>query len=50
MNTAEMSYPLGKRGEGAGSVSEENKALVRRYVEAFNQGDPDALDELMVPD
>jgi steroid delta-isomerase-like uncharacterized protein len=50
MNTAERSYPLGKRREGAGSVSEENKALVRRYVEAFNQGDPDALDELLVPD
>jgi steroid delta-isomerase-like uncharacterized protein len=28
-------------------MSEENKALVRRWVEAFNEGDHEAVDELL---
>jgi steroid delta-isomerase-like uncharacterized protein len=28
-------------------VSEENKALIRRWIEAWNRGDIDALDELV---
>jgi steroid delta-isomerase-like uncharacterized protein len=30
--------------------TEENKALARRMVDAWNQGDLDALDELIAPD
>src|ERR671933_195102 len=32
------------------SVEEENKALVRRFVEAFASGDLQTLDELLAPD
>jgi serine phosphatase RsbU (regulator of sigma subunit)/ketosteroid isomerase-like protein len=32
------------------SVEEENKALVRRFVEAQNKGDLETLDELLAPD
>ena len=28
-------------------MSEENKAIVRRWVEAFNEGNVDAMDELV---
>ena len=28
-------------------MSEENKAIVRRWVEAFNEGNVDAVDELV---
>jgi steroid delta-isomerase-like uncharacterized protein len=31
-------------------MSEENKAAVRRFYEAFNAGEFDALDEIMAPD
>lgn len=29
---------------------EQNKAIVRRYIDALNEQDPDALDELSAPD
>jgi ketosteroid isomerase-like protein len=32
------------------SVEEENKALVRRFVEAQDKGDLETLDELLAPD
>jgi predicted ester cyclase len=32
------------------SVEENNKALVRRFVEAFANGDLETLDELLAPD
>jgi steroid delta-isomerase-like uncharacterized protein len=32
------------------SEAEENKALVRRFIQACNNGDLDTLDELMTPD
>jgi steroid delta-isomerase-like uncharacterized protein len=31
-------------------MSEENKALARRFFEAWNEGDLDAFDEVMAPD
>jgi ketosteroid isomerase-like protein len=32
------------------SAEEKNKALVRRFVQAQDEGDLDALDELLAPD
>ena len=32
------------------SVEEENKALIRRFVEAQDKGDLETLDELLAPD
>src|SRR6476659_8877667 len=32
------------------SLEEENKAVVRRYAEAFNRGDMEALRALLAPD
>src|SRR5688500_849823 len=31
-------------------MSEANKDLIRRYQEAYNQGDLDMLDEILAPD
>jgi steroid delta-isomerase-like uncharacterized protein len=31
-------------------MSEENKAVARRFFDAWNEGDLDALDEVMAPD
>jgi steroid delta-isomerase-like uncharacterized protein len=31
-------------------MSEENKAVARRFFEAWNEGDLDAFDEIMAPD
>jgi serine phosphatase RsbU (regulator of sigma subunit)/ketosteroid isomerase-like protein len=37
-------------GEAAVSSAEENKALVRRFLEAHAKGDLDALEEMLAPD
>ena len=31
-------------------VEEQNKALVKRYIEAWNEGDFEALDEVLATD
>jgi serine phosphatase RsbU (regulator of sigma subunit)/predicted ester cyclase len=41
---------VGNRRNRFVSVVEENLALVRRFVEAVNNGDLDALDEMLAPD
>jgi predicted ester cyclase len=40
----------GKRVEGVPVSAEENKALVRRLLEAINAGDMDVVDELYAPE
>jgi serine phosphatase RsbU (regulator of sigma subunit)/predicted ester cyclase len=41
---------LGSEEEATVSSAEENKALVRRFLEAQANADPDALEELLAPD
>jgi serine phosphatase RsbU (regulator of sigma subunit)/predicted ester cyclase len=41
---------VGKEEEVPVSKSEENKALVRRYFEAFDEGNLDAIEEILAPD
>ncbi len=41
---------VGKKEEAAVSSAEENKALVRKFIEAQNEGDLKTLDELLAPD
>jgi predicted ester cyclase len=40
----------GKRGEGVSVSAEENKAMVRRLLEAINTGNMDVVDELFTPE
>jgi predicted ester cyclase len=40
----------GKRGEGVSVSAEENKAMVRRLLEAMNTGNMDVVDELFSPE
>jgi predicted ester cyclase len=40
----------GKRGEGVSVSAEENKAMVRRLLEAINTGNMDVVDELFAPE
>jgi predicted ester cyclase len=40
----------GKRGEGVSVSAEENKAMVRRLLEAINTGNMDVVDELFSPE
>jgi predicted ester cyclase len=40
----------GEQEEAAASSAEDNKALVRRFLEAQVKGDLDTLDELLAPD
>jgi predicted ester cyclase len=40
----------GKRGEGVSVSAEENKAMVRRLVDAYNAGNMDVVDELFAPE
>jgi serine phosphatase RsbU (regulator of sigma subunit)/predicted ester cyclase len=41
---------VGKEKEVLVSKSEENKALVRRFFEAFDEGNLDAIEEMLAPD
>jgi serine phosphatase RsbU (regulator of sigma subunit)/predicted ester cyclase len=41
---------VGKEEEVLLSKSEENKALVRRYFEAFDEGNLEAIEEMLAPD
>jgi predicted ester cyclase len=41
---------LGKREGGSTVSAEENKAMLRRLVEALNAGDMDVVDELFTPE
>ena len=41
---------VGSKEEAPMSSAEENKVLVRRFLEAQANADPDALEELLVPD
>ena len=46
-----MREPLGKREREEGMTAEENKAVVRRYIEeVWNGHDLDAIDELVSPE
>lgn len=52
-NLAAVTFPGGPAARGMGSVSEtteRNKALVRRYQDAYNSNNLDILDELLAPD
>jgi hypothetical protein len=40
----------GAQGKEDTHMSEENKALSRRFIEGYVRGDPDIVDELLVPD
>jgi predicted ester cyclase len=40
----------GERGEGESLSAEENKAMVRRLLEAINTGNMDVVDELFTPE
>jgi predicted ester cyclase len=45
-----MLFPVGPGSEGDFNVSGNNKALVRRFYEAIDKGDIEALDELVAED
>jgi steroid delta-isomerase-like uncharacterized protein len=47
MAVVERDGPLRFVGKRRINMSEENKAVVRRWVEAFNEGNIDAVDELL---
>ena len=50
MMVGERLSHLGKRDEGGQAMSDQNKAMLHRLVEAINRGDMNVVDELFTPE